>query len=71
MDLIWLGCQLDERKDAMGHVSINKAATSIGTEYQTMQDDGVALATTCIKHCANVVLKAIADGIGSEGKSMF
>ena len=50
----------------MDHVSINKAATSIGTEYQIVREDGIVLASTCIKHYANVILKAIADDIDHE-----
>ena len=50
----------------MDHVSINEVATSIGTEYQIVREDGMVLATTHIKYYASVILKAIANDIDIE-----
>ena len=47
----------------MNHVSIDKVLTSHGYEYQIVREDGVILATTCIDHYAEVILKAIAADI--------
>ena len=43
----------------MNHVSLDTVLTSSGTEYQVVREDGIILATTCIEHYAEVILKAI------------
>ena len=49
----------------MDHVSLSKVITSYGIEYQIVREDGVILATTYIKHYADVILQAIAADIDS------
>ena len=55
----------------MNHVSIDTVLTSAGIEYQIVREDGVILATTCIEHYANVILKAIAADIEKNDNEDF
>ena len=55
----------------MNHVSIDTVITSAGIEYQIVREDGVILATTCIKHYADVIFKAIAADIEKNDNEDF
>ena len=55
----------------MNHISLDTVITSVGTEYQIVREDGIILATTYIKHYADVILKAIAADIDKNDNEDF